>query len=63
MKMMLIIMQKYYKKPSSYKHCNDATSNKIKASTGYKYNNVMKPLLIKKGLVKLKLVVDSKYHK
>lgn len=43
----------------SYKHNNDPTSNKVKASTGYKYNNIVKPFLIKKGLLKSKTeVVD-----
>ena len=41
-------------KTSSYRHNNDPTSNKVKASTGYKYNNIVKPLLLKKGLVKIK---------
>jgi hypothetical protein len=45
---------KIIQKTSSYKHNNDPTSNKVKASTGYKYNNVVKPLLIKKGLIKIK---------
>ena len=42
-------------KTSSYKHNNDPTSNKVKASTGYKYNNIVKPFLTKKGLLKSKL--------
>ena len=41
-------------KTSSYKHNNDPTSNKVKASTGYKYNNIVKPFLTKKGLLKSK---------
>lgn len=41
-------------KTSSYKHNNNPASNKVKSSTGYKYNNIVKPLLIKKGLIKIK---------
>jgi len=37
-------------KTSSYRHNNDPNSNKVKASTGYKYNNIVKPLLLKKEL-------------
>lgn len=39
------------KKTNSYKYLN---SNKIKSSIGCKYNNIIKPLLVKKGIVKFK---------
>jgi len=45
---------KILQKTCSYKHNNDPSSNKVKASTGYKYNNIVKPLLLKKGLIKIK---------
>ncbi|MBP1526304.1 MAG: hypothetical protein H9Q67_07425, partial [Spiroplasma ixodetis] len=38
---------KILQKTNSYKHNNDPTSNKVKSSTGHKYNNIVKPLIVK----------------
>ena len=43
---------KILEKTSSFRHGNDPNSNKIKASTGHKYNHIVKPLLIEKGIIK-----------
>lgn len=41
-------------KTNSYRHNNDPNARKVKASTGYKYNNIVKPILVKKGILRLK---------
>lgn len=42
------------KKTNSYKQNNDPDTNKIKLSGGHKRNNIIKPLLMKKTIVKFK---------
>ena len=44
-------IEKYWKileKTNSYQQNNDPKSTNVKSSSGYKYNNVIRPLLIKK---------------
>lgn len=43
-------------KTSSYKHNNDPAAKNVKSSVGFKYKNIVKPLLLEKGFVRPRLV-------